>query len=353
MSPRLGVVVAGAGALIAVSGAQGLGGDNLVNDDGDVQRLPGLALSLLVIAGGLVLLARARTAPLRTAGAIATALGIPTLLFFLTFDVEDFPPFSVDAVLLVSVIAWLALYAVGPAMGRLLFLVLALFGAWVFVMDQVEPVFSNPLGFTPFGSFESESSFESDSDFGEEELTFDEDGNLVFPEEDFETPSFEPDMGFDAPDPTNVGLVSLVFGGAYSFLSFVLTRRGFAGTGTGFAAAGVPALAAGVALLAGDLEEVGTGLLLLALGLAIAAVGAATGRRFTAWAGGAGIVFGVGVLIDVAVGDDASPTSISAVALVVGAAVVAFGHALFVGLDEPAEEDEVVSFPRREVAAED
>src|SRR5687767_12733560 len=119
MTPRVGISLAGAGALIAIGGAIGIGGDQLTDDDGDLQRIPGVLVALLLIAAGLAVLHLIRTGPLATAGAAAGAAGIPMLLLFATVNDEEFPFFAFDALLLVSTVAWLIAHLVGPGRGRL------------------------------------------------------------------------------------------------------------------------------------------------------------------------------------------------------------------------------------------
>lgn len=360
MTPRIGVALAGAGALIAIGGAIGLGGDNLVDDDGDVQRIPGILIALVIIAAGYAVMARIRTGPLASAGATAAALGVPVLLFFLTFSVDDFPPFSLDAILLVSSLVWIGTYLIGPGAGRLLFLGAALAGSWLFVLNLIEPIEK----LTPFGmmgmapAFESsESGFESsDSGFDTSdsfgEPTFDDEGNFVFPddfEEDFAEDfgddfaddfgnDFGNDFSFETPDLTDVAVVSLGFGLAYAIAALVLTRRGYHGAGTPFTAVGILALVLGIQVIAPDLEQVGTGLLAIAIGLFLAASGAASHRRATAWIGAAFVGFGAIAVMQKGV-DGSSATAQSLAFLFLGLAVVCAAHLISVALDEPDEED--------------
>ena len=292
MTPRVGVVRAGAG----------LGGDRLVTDDGDVQRLPGLVIALVVLIAGYLTLVRVRTGALASAGATAATLGVPLALFFLTFDEGEDLPFSVDAVLLVSALAWGALYVAGPGRGRLVFAAAALVGLWLFALNLVEPI-------------------EELSPFAAIELGFDE---------------------REQPDFTDAGVLSLLIGVVYVGASFALSRRGYDGTGTAFVAAGIAALVVAVQLLVPDLEE-STGYLAVALGLGLAVVGAAGNRRATAWIGAAGVGIGTVVLVQDAVSGQ-SATGQSLVFLVVGLVVVVAGHLAGLGLGEPAEEDERRSF---------
>jgi hypothetical protein len=342
MTPRLHIALAGAGALIAVGGAIGLGGDNLVDDDGDINRIPGVVVTALLIAAGIALLTRVRTGALAVGASTAVAIGVPVLVFFLTVKQDGFPPFSVDAVLGVSALVWLVLYVVGPARGRLVLLVGALVFAPLFVMEEVEDVSSVPeaIGQSFSGMFGASSDFDSgagsfDEDTGEFTYEPGDDSTFDLPE--------EPDF----PDPTNLGVIALVFGVVYAAAAHVLGRRRLDGTGTPFAVVGAITSFVGILFLADDLQEIGTGLALVALGAGLLFVGAAAARRFTTWFGGLSVGVGVLVLVAKALGDSPDATMASIVFLLVGIAVVAGAHLLATALAEPDEEKVLVSFPPR------
>jgi hypothetical protein len=342
MTPRLHIALAGAGALIAIGGAIGLGGDNLVDDDGDVNRIPGVIVTALLIAAGIALLTRVRTGALAVGGSTAVAIGVPVLVFFLTVKGDGFPPFSFDAVLGVSALAWLVLYVVGPTRGRMVLLVGALVFAPLFVMEEVEDVSSIPesIGQSFSNAFTGSSSFDSgggsfDEDTGE--FTFEPGDDVTFDEPE------QPDF----PEPTNLGLIALVFGLVYVVAAHVLSRRRLEGTGTPFAVVGSIASFVGLALLGDDLHEIGSGLCLVALGAGLLYVGAAAARRFTTWFGGFSVGIGVIVLVGKAIGDSPDATMASVVFLLVGIAVVAAAHLLCTSVGEPAEEDQRRSFRPR------
>ena len=347
MTPRVGIALAGAGALIAMGGAIGIGGDQLTNDDGDIQRVPGIAIALVLIAAGFALLHALRTGPLSTAGAVAVAVGIPMLVFFATVNDDSFPFFAFDALLLISAVAWLAVHLIGPGRGRLVFLVLALLAAPLFVMEQVEDISSVPesigQGFSEmFGSASVSSGSGSSEDF-----TFDENGELVFPEDGFvEEDLLGEDAGFEAdlPDATNLGVIAVVFGLVYALGSHLLTRRGYDGTASPLGAIGAGLLVIGVALLNDDLQDVGSGLVLVVLGFGVLVVGAVGARRFTAWFGAAMVAQGVIVLTGEILGDGSSTLTSSLAYLLVGVGVVCVAHLVTTFLAEPDEEDEVRSF---------
>ena len=324
--PRASIAIAGAGCALAVLGVLIVAGDTGASD-GDFNRVPGVLLSAIVVAAGFFTLQAARQGPLATAGSAAAALGVPPLMFFLTYDEGGWPPYSTEGILIVSTAVWLVAYAVGPGRGRPFFLGAGLLGLWFTLLQVTEGLFDAPYGF--FGAFVGGYS---------EEVTFDETGGMVggggdFGGNDFGGGGFGPG-GFDAPDPTTIGLLSLGLGVAYLLVTRWLDRRGHHGAATPVALATLPTLFAGVLALADDLEQAGTGLLLLALGLGLAHHGSAVGRRATAWIGGATAAVGAATfLADMT--DDATVGGMLFVAAGIG--LVAAGHAISVALGEPDE----------------
>lgn len=308
-APRLAIVLAAAGCALAILGALTVGGDGL--GDGGGSKIPGVLLAAGVVVVGFVLLARFRSGPLATAGAVAAAFGVPPLLFFLTFDENGFPPYSTEAILYGSTLVWGVSYVVGPGRSRPIFLGAAATGLWLSALQVTEEVFDAPFAFVnPFGvGFD-------DSGFG--------------------------DTGFDggfapaAPDPTTIGVVSLVFAAAYLFVGRRWDRSGYAGAATPLTVAGLLAVPFGLLALADDLEATGTGVLTAAVGVALAAIGSASVRRATAWIGGALVVVGVLVVIGELV-DEATPGGLTLMAA--GTAVVAAAEAVRRSTNEP---DEVV-----------
>lgn len=306
--PRASIAIAGAGCALAVLGVLIVAGDT-GSSDGDFNKVPGIILSALVVAAGLFTLHSVRRGAMATAGAVATALGVPPLMFFLTFDQGGFPPYSTEAILIVSTLAWLVAYAVGPGRGRPFFLGAGLVGLWFTVLQLTENLFEAPFGL--LGGWSSVSS------------------------------SIEGDVGpssigpsFDVPDLTTLGLLSLGLGIGYLLLGRWLDHRGHHGAATPFAFATLPTLFAGVAFLADDLEQAGTGLLILVIGAGLAHHGASAERRLTAWVGGAATAVGAAVfLADMT--DDATIGGM--LFLAAGIALVAAGHAVANALHEPDE----------------
>ena len=313
--PRFGVALAGAGCALAVLGVVIIGLDSAFEgfaDDGDGGgRVPGIVLSALAVGLGYLLLLRAPIGPLSTAGVAAAALGVPPLVFFLTFEDDSFPPYSAEAILLLSAAVWLITWLVGPGRGHGFFLGLALGAVWLLALEVTEDVFDSPFTFLGFMAFEFEESFDEPvvaddpSTFTEDDFTFEEDG-----------------FDFDFPDPTNIGVLSLVFGTAYVGGSRVLDRRGRAGAATAVLAAGIPALVVGIGSLTDDLDQAGTGVLLVLVGALLALHGATVGRRFTTWLGAAGVAWGVGAIVSDPV-DDAPEVGVLVLLAGVGIVVVA------------------------------
>lgn len=326
MTPRIGVALAGAGAVIAIAGALGIGGDNLTGEDGDLNRIPGVLVSIALIAAGLAVLRRIRSGPLATGASVAVAVGVPALLVFATVK-DTYPGFAFDVAVLVATVAWVAAYLVGPARGRLVFLTLALVGAVLFVLEQAEDISIVPR--------EAGNAFAS-SLFGgypEDVEGFDE------------TVRVEPPPEPELPDPTTVGGILLAFGVVYGAAGHLVSRRGFDGAGTPFAPLSVVATGLGIAFLSNDLGPVPSGLLLVAFGLAFTFVGAMAARRFTSWSGAAMLGLGVVILTTEALGDtDGTPAFV--VVLLVGLAVVLAAHLLVEGIGEGAEEDQRRSLRR-------
>lgn len=316
----MSIALAGAGCALAVLGVLIVSGDTGAGDD-DFNRAPGIILCALVIAGGFAALARVERGAVATAGTVAAALGVPPLMFFLTVDENSLPPYSTEAILFVSTIAWLAAYSVGPGRGRPFFLGAGLLGLWASVLQLTEEVFDAPylfLGFFfPFvylePGFEDSGEFSGDSDFGAD-LTAD------FP--------------IGVPDPTTIGILSLAFGVAYLLLSRRLDRQGHHGVATPFAVIALPALVVGALAMSDDFEQAGTGLLLVGIGAGLAYHGATTWRRATTWIGAVAGVVGAGVFLG-DMTDEATLLGLLYVAAGIG--IVFAGHAVAQAIGEADE----------------
>lgn len=305
--PRMSIAVAGAGCALAVLGVLLVAGDTGASDGGDFNKVPGIILSALVVAAGFFVLAGAERGALATAGSVAAALGVPPLMFFLTVDTNDLPPYSTEAILFVSTIAWLVTYAIGPGRGRPLFLGAGLLGVWASLLQLTEELFDAP--YLVFGYF---------AGLGTD-------------------PSFEDGFGagpINAPDATTIGILSLALGAGYLFLTRWLDRHGHHGVATPFALATIPPLFVGTFALADELEQAGTGLLLLAIGVGLAYHGATVWRRGTTWIGGALTVLGAAIFLGDMTDD---VTLVGMLYLAAGIGLVFAGHAAAVALNEPDE----------------
>ena len=98
-SPACRVAIAAVGCALAVFGLFLISGDAQAGDgDGDGSNVPGIVLSAARRAGRLRADAPAcADAPAASAGVTAVILGLPGLALFLTIDVDDVPPFSIEA----------------------------------------------------------------------------------------------------------------------------------------------------------------------------------------------------------------------------------------------------------------
>lgn len=303
--PRQGVSLAGVGVGLVVLGVLIWGGDFLTGGGGpdggggsDARRLLGIALSLAAVGIGYLLAVRSRHGPLATAGVVASALGMPVLFGFLTFESSGAPsglPFSLDAVVLVSVAVWILSYLYVPgARGHAFYVGLATVILWIYVLDKAVPEAFSPaslfLSFNPF------------------------------------------DTGRQKPDWATVAVLSLLFGVAYYAVGLLLDRRGQRGAAVPFAVAGFLATAVGIAAASADLHEIGVGILLIVAGLVLGAYGAGSGRRFTTWIWAAAVAAGIADIVGKVAGDN---TAGGGIALIVcGAGVVILAHLLTTAVHE-------------------
>ena len=328
--PRLTIALAGAGCALAVIGVLVLAADAGSSGGDSFNQHPGVALSALVVAAGIITMQQVRQGPLATAGAVATVLGIPPLLAFATFDENSFPPVSIQPILVISTLAWLGSYLVGPGRGRPIFLGAALFGLWASALEIIEGSYSATFAFLPFGFFpfaffgtlqDTSTSFESSGEFSE----YDSGVNVVG----------DSGLGFpNQPNLTTIALLSIGFGVAYLVLSRRLDRTGHHGVALPFAVAGILPLLQGVVALGPELEVAGTALLTAAVGAGLAAHGSTTGRRATTWIGAVVTVVGIGVFIG-DLTDDVS--TVGPLFALVGLGLVVGAHLLAQAIDEPDE----------------
>jgi hypothetical protein len=319
--PRVGIALAGVGMVVIFTGVivwagERAGGDPSNGTDSDTTL--GVLLCAAVVAAGHALLFRFRRGPLATAGVVATVVGVPLALGFATLDPTPSTstesdvlyslPFSVDAIVLVSVAAWLASYFWVPmASGRAFYLAASTFFLWLYVAEKAEPGSAGYLVTLPV------SLFYLPFFYGFSELS----------------------DGPQLPDATTIGIVSALFGLGYYALAVVLDRQGRHGAATPFTVAGLVITALAIGHLAGDLEAIGTGLVLIVLGVALALHGATQGRRVTTW--GWAAAAGLGLII--VLGDIFEDTAagFGVVAILLGVAVILVGHLLTTRFAEPDE----------------
>lgn len=302
--PRISIALAGAGCFLGIVGVLIVSGDT-GSRDGDLNRWPGIILCALVIAAGYVVLSQIQRGPIAAGATVAAGLGVPPLLFFATFDSSSNPPWSTDAILVVSTLAWLGSYAAGPGRGRPFFLGAGLLGLWLSLLQITEDLLD-----APFVIIQALS----------RSFVFDETGG------------FDDGPGF--PDPTTIGMISLLVGLAYLFAVRAFDRSGRHGLATPFAAVSLPVLITAPPFLAGELEAAGTGLLTMALGAAVMLMTAPAGRRASTWVGGGAVALGAAVFL----GDMTDDATVGGMLyLAAGIALVFAGHLWATSRNEPDE----------------
>ncbi len=316
--PRASVALAGAGCALTVIGAMVLALSSSI-DGGDFDQVPAVLLAGMVVAGGVVAQQQVRSGPIATAGTVAIILGVPPLVAFATVDEGGYDfPFSIDAVLIVSTLAWAAAYLLGPGRGRPAFLGAAAIGLWASTLQVAEKVFELPFTFLDLVSF----SLVPTAQGHEEGYTYYDEGDPVG--------RFGPHL----PDLAMVGLLSLALGVAFLVVSRRLDLRGLRGTSTPLLVAALPALYIGVTALGADSDALAASLLQLALGLGLVLHGASVGRRATTWIGAAIALSGLaGVVFEIT--DDADVVGV--LFLLAGVGTVAASHVVGRLYREPGE----------------
>lgn len=328
--PRLWVAIAGAGCLLGLTGLVVIAGDERApQDGGDGSSTTGIVLFLLVVAAGYLLMYAFREAPAASAGVTAVVVGLPILMFFLTFDEDGGPPVDLEAVLGLSAVAWLLSYVVGPGRGRPLLLAAGLVFTWLFALQVVNEealIGSLDEGFVvSFDDEIYEGGYDDDYD-GDYYDDYEDDGNGI---------DIEPgdDSGSGV---TSLGVTSVIFGAGYLVASRLLDRRGFGGTATPFVVAGHIALPIGMAMLDEAVGTAGVGVLLAIAGGLVAWTGARSGRRATTIIGAAEFAIGLAVVVGDTM-EDASPSSFGVTLFALGLAVVGLAHLLHLVTGEPSQ----------------
>lgn len=315
--PRMWVAIAAVGCALAVLGLYLISGDAQAGDrDGDGSPVTGIVLSLLAVLAGYALMHLLREAPSASAGVTAVILGMPGLALFLTLDVDDETPFSIELFLGLPALVWGLSYLLGPGRGRPVLAGFALVFAWLFVVQIVEDPFARS------GTAVFEPSIVQD-EFGDADDYPDLDG------------------GFDAGDDTavsaaTIGWLSVVIGAGYLSLARTFDRRGLAGAGTAFVAAGHIALIAGFSALSDDLGPGGVGLVLVIAGVLVARTGAVSGRRVTTVVGAVEIGVGATALLADSM-DEPSATAFGTALFVLGGVVAVLAQLLHASTGEPPQ----------------
>ena len=311
--PTVGSTIAGIGAALVVFGiivwAGGYAVSGVVESvtssvtsfdasAGSDRDWLGIVLALAVSGVGYVVAARGR-APLVTAGVVASALGVPTTLVFLTLDTTGGTPVNIDAVFLASIAVWLLSYTVMPgARGRGLYLGLSAVALWIYLIIKISPtLFTLPAALI---------------------------GRAV------------EGSDFAGPDPTqdlpSLAAMSFVLAAAYYAIAHLLDRDGRHGAATPLVAAGFPVTVGAFVFAADGFGQLGSGVALVVVSLLLVCYGARARRRFTTWAWGLGIVCGAGLLIASAAPDN--DTAAGLLFIVGGVAFVGMGAVLSRSLGE-------------------
>jgi hypothetical protein len=287
--------VAGAFAVIAMVAF-------VVAADDESPQVPGIVLSLVLIAAALVLGAWG-SGPLRSAGTTALVLTIPLLWLFALFGDGNGGRSDVRGVLLLSLATYAALYLFGWTKGRGIFLGAALVALVYWLGFEVAGTGDNGV-FS--GTFSSDTA-QSASDVN---TTSDAAAGVVM----------------------MLGIAYLVAGG-------VLDRRRLAGVATPFLAVGAWAAIVGGVALGATQSVLLAGVVAVLIGAAVGVIGAAGHvRRGTTWFGVL-VVFGglVAVLVDVAPDDEAG---VGAIALLIAVVCGALAWWLARALGEPEDGDD-------------
>ncbi len=313
--PRFGISLAAVGVVLVVGGMLVWGGGYLasglhlsfaVNQEGvsgssfttngEDRRFFGAVLFLLLTVVGYALVILRRTGPLATFGAVAAAVGVPLAIAFVSFDLtgtfSSGFPFSVDAIYLVSILAWLISYfGVPGARGRSFFLGAAAagFAAYIALKAAGDSLLRTAVG-TAIGS------------------------------------------GFGSSGTGSLAAVGLIFGLAYYGIAAFLDRRGRAGAAVAMVYAGFVTTLGGIAGAIPDFKQVGTGVLLIVLGAGLSWYGARFGRRFTTWVWMAALLIGVGLIVAKAVPDTYTGAGITLI--IVGLVVAALAQAVATASNE-------------------
>ncbi|MGN6610062.1 MAG: hypothetical protein ACTHMS_24015 [Jatrophihabitans sp.] len=316
--PRFAVALAGAGAVLALIGlvvwaGQYVGSDLVGSVRLDENGLPtgrggsdrhilAGVIFLAVAAVGVLLGLSRRRGPLATAATALFAGGVPLALGFFSLDVSGGSfPLNLDLIAWVSIVAWAVAYAAVPGLRGhtvLIFLIATTFFDYVLFKSAQDEV----LGRVASSAFN--------------------------------TGDVSSSGGAGA-----ITAVGLIFGLGYYAIAFALDRRGLHGPATGLV---YPAFGATVLGLVGfgiQTSITGAGVLTVLLGIACCLAGARNGRRATSFVWAAGVVVGVGLVVEQQV-DGTSGRGVTFA--VVGAVLVALAQLVASATREPDDMDPAV-----------
>jgi hypothetical protein len=307
-APRLGISLAGIGVAIAVLGVViwGLyyviqGVQSSPTSSSDSRQFLGFTLALVVVVVGYVLVVRVERGPLATAGIAASALGIPVAVDFLTLDATGGSFGNPDAVVWVSLAAYVVSYLfVRGARGHAFYLGLSLLLLWEYVLDKVSPSATSVAASVP-GPLRDSLGVGA--------------------------------IGGPSVDWPSIAGVSLTFGIGYYLLAWWLDHTGRRGAAVAFVVVGLPATAVGIGALGPDLKQIGTGIVLVLVSLVLARYGARYDRRFTTWFWTFGAAVGAVLITTKLV--HSSGASVGIALIVLGAVFVVGGWLIGRALDEP------------------
>ncbi len=267
----------------------------IVAIDSDDPQVPGVVLSVVLIAAAVVAGARG-PGPLRSACVTVLVLTVPLLWIFALVGDGGGDRGEVRGILLLTLVSYGALYLLGWTKGRAIFLAGALivFTSWIAfeVADTGSPV--------PFGGSLDTSQSSGDLDIGS---------------------GISPGVDTDNSDSNSSGVI-MILGIAYLVAGGVLDQRKLSGAATPFVAVGaVTAISGGIGLAAPESTFAG-GVVAVLIGAAVGIVGAnGPQRRATTWLGVLTVFGGlVAILVDIAPSSEAGVGAIAlAFALGLGA----------------------------------
>lgn len=258
-TPGGGYAIGGVGGILIALGMIALGGDYFTNNDrsGSVGAIlcAGLVIVALVAAG-------LTTGPPRSAALASLVLTVPGFwVFALVVHHPKNSSFKLSYILIALVFA--AIYSIGPARGRAIFLGLALIFGLTWMVVQVQN--NGAVPFSPSVSSTVES-----------------------------TPLGTGDLTPSKPDRTGPAGATLVIGAIYGAIGLGLDARRRAGMATAFFLVGSIAIIGGASTLGNEVRDATlAGIFAAAAGAIIVIAGSSVRRRGTTLIGAAAVVGGV------------------------------------------------------------